>query len=191
MDAVAAALVFASAGSSGVAAPSASAPFTISRVKAVFNQQKFETVYTVDATTPPFEKVRPKLTANWTLKITCIDRGCGTTQGTDANPAPNEDPGCDNAGVGFSKPFVQELAPADGAQFIWNHPSPGIIPPYHCDHSKLGPSGHPGFITVRVTGADRTRAVRLLGGTESHDGATPSDSGQEVRKGTAPEWQPS
>lgn len=161
-------------------------PFTISRVKAVFNQQKFETTYTVDVTTPPFEKAPPKLTASWTLKITCIDRGCGTKQGTDANPAPNQDPGCDNAGVGTSKPFEQKLAPTEGAPFIWHHPSPGIIPPYHCDHSKQGLSGHQGLIAVTVTGADWTCTAQL-GGTESYNALTDSVQAGEARKGTAPE----
>jgi hypothetical protein len=162
----------------------ANAPFTISRVKAVFNPLKFETTYTVDATTRPFEKA-PKLTASWTAKIACIDPGCGTKQGTDANPEPNEDPGCDNAGVGFAKPFEQELAPTEGAPFIWHHPSPGVIPPYHCDHSKQGKSGHQGLITVTVTGGGWTCSAQL-GGTESYDALTDSIQAGEARKGTAP-----
>jgi hypothetical protein len=119
------------------------------------------------------------------LKITCVDHGCGTAQGTDLKPAPNEDPGCDNAGVGVSKPFEQELAPAEGAPFIWHHPSPGVIPPYHCDHSKQGPSGHQGVITVKVTGGGWTCTAQL-GGTESYDALTDSIQAGEVRKATAP-----
>ena len=162
----------------------ANAPFTITRVKAVFNPLKFETTYTVDATTRPFEKA-PKLTASWTAKIACVDPGCGTKQGTDANPEPNEDPGCDNAGVGFAKPFEQELTPTEGAPFIWHHPSPGVIPPYHCDHSKQGKSGHQGLITVTVTGDDWACTAQL-GGTESYDALTDSIQAGEARKGTAP-----
>jgi hypothetical protein len=162
----------------------ANAPFTISRIKAVFNQQKFETIYTVDATMRPFEKA-PDVMAHWTAKAACIDRGCGTKQGTDANPEPNEDPGCDNAGVGFAKPFAQELAPTEGAPFIWHHPSPGVIPPYHCDHSKQGKSGHQGLIMVKVTGGGWSCTAEL-GGTESYDALTDSIQSGEARKGTAP-----
>ncbi|HEY8029962.1 MAG TPA: hypothetical protein VIE38_10685 [Gaiellaceae bacterium] len=168
---------------------SAIAPFKIGRIRAVFDPKKFETTYKVDWSRWKFEGTLPKLTASWTLKITCIDSGCGTKQGTDANPAPNEDPGCDNAGVGVSKPFEQVLAAlepmTDEPPFIWHHPSPGIIPPYTCDHSKQGPSGHQGLITLKVTGAGWT-CTEQLGGTESYDPNEASVQAAEARKSTAP-----
>ena len=39
----------------------------------------------------------------------------------------------------------------EDSDFTWHHPNGAPTDKYHCDHTKMGPHGHQGLITVLVS----------------------------------------
>ncbi|HEX7626668.1 MAG TPA: PKD domain-containing protein [Gaiellaceae bacterium] len=97
-------------------------PLKVSPIKAVFVAKEFATHYSVVASEPG-----AKLTYAWSLKLQRVDVKGGAV-----------DAGCTNRGV----------LTGTTATFVWHH---GGTPADHCDHAKMGPSGHEGLLTVVVS----------------------------------------
>ncbi|MHB8735780.1 MAG: putative Ig domain-containing protein [Terriglobales bacterium] len=136
--------------------PATASAATPGAITARFVPAEFATHYSVDLTgfTPP-------VSVAWTLKLQCVDIGCpANPPGTAAMPKPNVDNGCDNNGVGTTKPDLRTVNAGETPKdFVWTHPDPGVIPPFACDHSKEAPSpghGHQGLITAVVSDAQMT-----------------------------------
>ncbi len=117
------------------AGPAAGAvsPLHVSPIKATFVPAEFATHYSVVAG----DLLRKPLAFTWTLKPQLVDPKGATSAGQPGSRAA-VDPGCTNRGVLTSHTQT----------FVWHH---GSSPKDHCDHSKMGPSGHEGLITVAVS----------------------------------------
>lgn len=105
-------------------------PLTLSPVTATFSGAAFATTYTVIAKEPG-----AKLSYAWTLRLQLVDAAGATDPATPGAHAA-VDKGCNNRGV---------LA-SSATTFVWHHGDQDT-----CDHSKMGPSGHQGLITVSVS----------------------------------------
>ena len=126
----AAALLGAALTAAATATGAGGSPLSLTPVKAAFVASEFATHYTVVAKEPG-----AKLTYKWTLKLQLVDNA-GATGEAGAKAA--VDAKCTNRGV---------LSSA-ATSFVWHH---GSSPQDHCDHAKMGPSGHEGLITVVVS----------------------------------------
>ena len=128
---------------------------------------------------------------SWSLDLTLVDPA-GARSPDDPSSGAAVDPPCNNAGNGTPKPsshidYVSESAGASGGKkisFIWYHPSQGVIPPgsngtYNCDHSKQGPRGHQGIITLTVSAENQTCTVSYKG-TVSGKSTDPGQPGTPV-----------
>ena len=114
------------------AAAAAVSPLTVSPLKATFAPAEFATHYSVIAREPG-----AKLTYKWTLTLEVVDAK-GAADPTQPGAFAAVDSGCNNRG----------LLSSTATTFVWHH---GGTPADHCDHSKMGPSGHQGLITVVVS----------------------------------------
>jgi hypothetical protein len=104
-----------------------------------------------------------KLHYEWYLELKLID---GEGQPEPGNPGSGADfdPSCNNAELPHSK-IVEGAAAASGVvyqwqdlkDFVWYHGDVGVYqdrPPYGCDHTKMGPDGHQGVVTLIVDDAN-------------------------------------
>jgi hypothetical protein len=154
-------------------------PWTVAPISAVFDQAVFGTHYASALTAPSVSALGSPVTFSWTIQLTLVDPA-GAPNPTNPGSAAAVDPGCDNAGSGTSSPFVQSMAAATtlASTFTWFHPDaassnpPGV---YACDHTKEGPSGHQGLITV-VASDGKWQCTADYKGTNSSD-ATSVTSG--------------
>ena len=94
------------------------------------------------------------VTYRWLLSFECVDPGCPKS------PGPRVDSSCKNRGVKSS----------ETATLIWHHgdtEQDGL-----CDHSKVGPSGHQGQITLVVATVEWT-CTAYYNGTNAGKGPAP------------------
>src|SRR5207247_345649 len=95
---------------------------------------------------------------------------------------------CTNNGVGIHKPFdgskpvggtrLREpgFKSSTGTAFVWHHPDQkDSAPPGRCacDHADMGPHGHQGLITVKVTHGHYQRTATYMG-TNTGKGSDPN-----------------
>ncbi len=106
---------------------------TLSRITSTFQQSEFATHYTAKAT----GVAKLPLKYKWTLKLQLVDKADATNPGAPGSKAA-VDSKCNNSGKLTSS--IQE--------FIWKHGDAGLG---NCDHSKMGPSGHQGRVTLIVS----------------------------------------
>lgn len=118
---------------SATSATATSSSVTLTPITAAFVQVEFATHFNVHAT----DTAGRTLTYNWSLKLQLVDPADAANPGLPGSHAA-VDPGCNNHGKLTST----------AKEFVWQHSdaSPGS-----CDHSKMGPSGHQGRITVVVS----------------------------------------
>jgi len=135
----------------GVPAGSA-AKARISPISAVFVPSKLATSYSVHVLSASAAK---HAKYKWTLKLTLVDPA-GATSPDEPGAAAAVDPTCDNAVLPHGKRVAKNTYAwsTAGSTFIWYHGDQGAYPgsSYGCDHTKMGPSGHEGLVTVTVTG---------------------------------------
>lgn len=115
-----------------IAASNSISSVTLSSITATFQQVEFATHYTVHAS----DNAGRALSYNWTLKLQLIDKAGSANGGTPGSKAA-VDVGCNNSGKLSSSAL----------EFIWKHGDASLGA---CDHSKMGPGGHQGKITVVV-----------------------------------------
>ena len=154
------------------AADAGGPPWTVAPISAVFEQAVFGTHYTSALTAPSVSALGSPVTFSWTIQLTLVD-SAGAPNPTNPGSAAAVDPGCDNAGSGTSSPFVQSMAAATtlASTFTWFHPDAASSTPpgvYACDHTKEGPSGHEGLITV-VASDGKWQCTSEYKGTNSSD----------------------
>jgi hypothetical protein len=159
-------------------------PLSLKPIAAVFLPKDLATQYAVSASDSSLPAGK-SLSYTWTLTLKLVDKA-GT-------PAPGEsggaavDPTCDNSylpGSTNPKPDVYVWAGL-GASFVWYHGDAGTymtMEPfgssmYGCDHSKMGPSGHQGVVTVAV-GDGSWICTESIAGTNL--GLTPQYGGAAV-----------
>jgi PKD repeat protein len=117
----------------GLSASAASSTVSLSPITANFVQAQFTTHYTVFAS----DTAGHQLTYAWTLKLQLIDKSGAANPGEPGSHAA-VDPGCNNHGK----------LTATTSAFAWQHGDASLG---NCDHSKMGPSGHQGIITLVVS----------------------------------------
>ena len=105
---------------------------TLSPITSSFVQAEYATHFNVHAT----DTKGRTLKYNWSLKLQLVDPGKAANLGTPGSGA-EVDLNCNNQG---------KLS-ATTLEFIWKHGDASLG---GCDHSKMGPSGHQGRITVVV-----------------------------------------
>lgn len=106
---------------------------TLTPITALFVQAEYATHFNVHAT----DTKGRALKYNWSLKLQLVDPAKATNPGTPGSGAA-VDLNCNNQG---------KLS-ASTLEFIWKHGDGSLG---NCDHSKMGPSGHQGRITVVVS----------------------------------------
>ena len=121
---------------------------SLSRITATFQQSEFATHYTALGS----GKTKRALTYKWTLKLQLVDKADATNPGTPGSKA-SVDPKCNNSGKLTSS----------AKEFIWKHGDAGLG---NCDHSKMGPSGHQGLVTLVVSDG-LWSCIATYGGTNS------------------------
>jgi hypothetical protein len=131
-----------------LAGPARAAAPEITPITAVFVPAELATKYTVATTgTAPADA-----TYTWTLHLTLVDPAGAPAPGLPDSGAA-VDPTCDNAhlpggSAAGGDTFVWKKV---GSSFTWFHGDKGSYPDgYGCDHTKMGPSGHQGVVTVVV-----------------------------------------
>jgi hypothetical protein len=123
---------------------------TVTPVESVFVPEELATRYTVQAKDAP----TATLTYTWTLTLTLVDPAGAPAPGI-AGSGAAVDPGCDNTlltgrtALGDNAYVWYGLGPG----FTWYHGDVGAYPgsSYGCDHTKMGPSGHEGIVSVTVS----------------------------------------
>jgi len=133
------------AGAARAATPS---PLRLAPISATFVASAFATRYTAAASEPG-----AKLTYRWTLSLRLVD-GKGAADPSLPGARAAVDAACDNRGV------LTSTAPT----FVWHHGDAD-----HCDHAKMGPSGHQGLVTV-VVGDGTWSCTATYRGTNSGTG---------------------
>lgn len=114
-------------------APASAIPtVTLSPITALFVQAEYATHFNVHAT----DTKGRTLKYNWSLKLQLVDPAKAVNPGTPGSGA-TVDLNCNNQGKLSSTTL----------EFIWKHGDASLG---GCDHSKMGPSGHQGRITVVV-----------------------------------------
>ena len=137
-------------------------PLTVSPVKAVFVPTEFATHYTVVASEPG-----ATLTYKWTLTLALVDAK-GAADPSQPGAFAAVDAGCKNRGV---------LTSTDPS-FVWHHgPTDG------CDHSKMGPSGHEGLVTVVVSDGTWSCTATFKGTNDGTGSAATCAKGQPAPAG--------
>jgi hypothetical protein len=125
--------------------------FTIDAIQAHFSQANYTTSYEIDI---DGYGLPIRITATWTLELTLVDPAGAPDPATRGSGAEIDYP-CNNKGLGVLAPFVDPNADRKHITgFSWTHPdpnSPGAPTGYNCDHTKMGPHGHQGLVTVVVT----------------------------------------
>lgn len=105
---------------------------TLSPITATFVQSEFATHYTVTAK----DQTGRPLGYRWVLSLQLVDPAGSVNPSTGSHAA--VDPNCNNQGKLTST----------ATQFVWRHGDGSLG---GCDHSKMGPSGHQGKITLSVS----------------------------------------
>jgi len=116
-----------------LAALNSTSSVSLSPITATFQQVEYATHFTVHAS----DTSGKSLSYTWSLKLQLIDKSRATNPGTPGSAAA-VDLGCSNQG---------KLS-ATTSEFIWKHGDASLG---NCDHSKMGPSGHQGKVTVVVS----------------------------------------
>ncbi|MFI5034797.1 MAG: PKD domain-containing protein [Acidimicrobiales bacterium] len=148
-------------------ASTATSTVALAPITATFVQSQFATHYTVIAR----DTAGRPLTYLWTLKLQLVDPAGSSNPSTGSLAA--VDPGCNNHGK------LTSVA----AQFVWQHGDASLG---GCDHSKMGPSGHQGRITLVVSdGAWACTAI--YNGTNT--GVGTQGSCARLASTTAGSWQ--
>ena len=137
------------AGENATAATTSSV--TLSRITATFQQSEFATHYTAQGS----DNAKRALTFKWTLKLQLVDKADATNSGTPGSKA-SVDSKCNNSG----------RLTSSAKEFIWKHGDAGLG---GCDHSKMGPSGHQGRVTLIVSDGIWSCGA-IYGGTNSGEG---------------------
>lgn len=131
---ITAAIVALSSVSFAVSQSSAAASsVTLSPITATFVQAEFATHYTMHAS----DTAGRHLTYSWTLKLMLVD-AAGALDAASPGSHAAVDLGCNNHGKLTSSALT----------FVWQHGDASLG---GCDHSKMGPSGHQGRITLVVS----------------------------------------
>ena len=134
--------------------------WSISPIDAQFSQACFCTDYSVTVFVTNFV-VTTDWAVEWNLDFELVDPR-GTADPDVAGSGAAIDKGCDNNGVGTSKPATSTLTftgnnQHENTSFTWYHPDPASAPPgyaagvFHCDHNLQGPHGHQGLVSVKVS----------------------------------------
>ena len=116
-----------------IAASNSTSSVNLSSITATFQQAEYATHYTVHAS----DNSGRALSYKWTLALQLVDKAGAANSGTPGSKAA-VDPSCNNSG---------KLSSAS-LEFIWKHGDASLGA---CDHSKMGPSGHQGRVTVVVS----------------------------------------
>jgi hypothetical protein len=146
--------------------------WTLQPIKASFEQVVFGTHYDAIFDAPSPTAVGSPVTFSWTIELTLVD-SAGAPSPTNPGSGAAVDPACTNAGDGTSAPSVQTKSAAAhlDSTFTWFHPDPASSTPagkYACDHTKEGPSGHQGLVTVVVSDG-KWQCTAQYKGTNSSD----------------------
>jgi hypothetical protein len=167
--------------------------WTMTPITATFDPSCYCTKYSVTVTTNPALII--SYNSSWKISLQLVDPA-GSPDLSDPGSSAAVDLGCTNNGSGTPTP--QNLSFLAGGNnsgtntFTWYHPDAASAPPgiaagtYNCDHTKQGPSGHQGVVTVTVSAAlvqDESESkigtvtpsscTATIGGTISHTGTAP------------------
>ena len=151
--------------------------WTLQPIQATFEQAVFGTHYDAVLDTPDLTSLGSPVTFSWTIQLTLVD-SAGAPNPTNPGSGAAVDSACTNAGDGTSAPSVQSMSAAThlDSKFTWFHPDPASSTPagkYGCDHTKEGPSGHQGLVTVVVSDG-KWQCTAQYKGTNSSDATSVS-----------------
>ncbi len=149
----------------GVSAGAATSSIRLSRITATFVAAQFATHYDVSA----LDLARRPLTYHWTLHLQLVDKPAAANPGEPGSGAA-VDPGCNNDGKLTSS----------AREFIWRHGDASLG---GCDHSKMGPSGHQGLVSLVVSDGVWS-CTAIYGGTNTGLGPPPSCQAGKTVKAT-------
>lgn len=152
--------------------------WTLQPIKATFEQAVFGTHYDAVLDAPDLTALGSPVTFSWTIQLALVD-SAGAPNPSNPGSGAAVDSACTNAGDGTSAPSVQSLSAAAhlDSTFTWFHPDPASSTPagkYGCDHTKEGPSGHQGLITVVVSDG-KWHCTAQYKGTNSSDASSVSN----------------
>lgn len=155
---------------SSPAEPAATSTVSLSAITARFVPAEFATHYSVRAT----DLARRTLSYRWTLSLRLVDRA-GATSAAAPGSRTGVDRGCNNLGHLTSS----------AATFVWRHGDASLG---GCDHSKMGPSGHQGLVSVVVS--DGVWSCRAhYGGTNDGVGPIATCSRLSTNPVTSTAWK--